>query len=192
MPNHVTNYLLVEGDQTEINRFFEQAKGENGAFDFNSFVPMPSTVFKGDLGEKEERKYPGDRNWHGWSLNHWGTKWNAYSIEISSPLAQFDTAWSVPEPFLVEMSKKFPSLTFTNEWVEETLESAGIFVVKDGEVEERGYETGSTWGKKESNYLHPLNLKYDREHYLGILEECVKDDDDVYSYYLKLAKEVQA
>lgn len=195
MPNDVTNHLLVEGDESEVTRFFEQAKGKNGALDFNSFVPMPSTVFTGSLGQEDERKFPGELNWYGWSNKHWGTKWNAYSITVTPPLVQFDTAWSLPEPFLLEMSKKFPSLTFTDEWIEETLESAGILVVKNGEIEAFGHESGSAWTEERSEYIHQLNLKHNGSDYISYLEGCIEiegeDEKKVYSYYLNLAKESQ-
>lgn len=105
MPNHVTNYLQVLGEPDRVAEFFEKAKtlnshGELSEFTFHAFVPMPSETFRGDLGQREQLEFPGDFNWYDWSIRHWGTKWDAYSIERLAPdLIQFDTAWSAPTRF---------------------------------------------------------------------------------------------
>jgi hypothetical protein len=50
-----------------------------------------------------------------WSIENWGTKWNAYSFTLigEHPLEfRFDTAWSFPEPVFKELARTFPRLKF--------------------------------------------------------------------------------
>ena len=59
----------------------------------------------------------GHPTWYGWSIENWGTKWNSYDFEEleSSPGRyefKFDTAWSVPEPVLSELAKRYPDIKF--------------------------------------------------------------------------------
>lgn len=52
-------------------------------------------------------------SWYPWSIEKWGTKWNAYdfSIETEEPLQfKFDTAWSFPTPVFTELAKAFPAI----------------------------------------------------------------------------------
>lgn len=53
----------------------------------------------------------GSFTWYDWSCNNWGTKWNAARTKIiNSDIIQFETAWSVPEPIIIKLSKMFPDL----------------------------------------------------------------------------------
>jgi hypothetical protein len=45
----------------------------------------------------------GHSSWYSWSIEHWGTKWNAYDVRIIEQVSDrlifcFDTAWSPPIP----------------------------------------------------------------------------------------------
>jgi len=99
-------------------------------FDFNGIIPMPEEIKKGatlgldfETGEKKEHKdyvldggvykpkhrlarkrlmveYGAD-NWYDFSCLHWGTKWNAYEIEViqneeHTLFVSFLTAWDSP------------------------------------------------------------------------------------------------
>lgn len=195
MPNHVNNYLLLEGSQAEIAAFFFKAagKGANGEdriFTFNAFVPMPETVLREDLGQREQLEFPGDFNWLDWSIKHWGTQWDCYNVSVDSPRVQFQTAWSVPRPVLMEISKQFPGLTLTNEYIEAMLESAGRIVLKAGSILFDEHETFKAWNEKASRYIHSLNRKYNNDHYVSYLEECAEDEpeDSMYVQYLQVCK----
>lgn len=41
-----------------------------------------------------------------WSRSNWGTKWNAYGIEISDTEICFETAWSMPKPILLKLAEQ--------------------------------------------------------------------------------------
>lgn len=67
----------------------------------------------------------------------WGTKWNACdsSHNAEEGTARFDTAWSCPEPLLIEVSKKFPDKTIEVMFADEDIGSnCGQFSLKNGEI----------------------------------------------------------
>jgi hypothetical protein len=131
MPNHVTNRLCITGPQKDRDAFQATFKlpgyhedHVKGEFSFHQTVPMPSDVFRGNLGWKEEVNYPGVKNWYGWSMENWGTKWANYNtkkpeINPKSIKIQFDTAWSPPTKWLEAVSKMFPTLKFCDKWKDE-------------------------------------------------------------------------
>jgi hypothetical protein len=52
----------------------------------------------------------GFKDWYDWSVQNWGTKWNAYSFELVSEDSntlnvQFDTAWSPPDPIFEKLQE---------------------------------------------------------------------------------------
>lgn len=49
MPNHITNILKVRGQREKVENFFQKAQTKNFLFDFNTIVPMPDYVYRGDL-----------------------------------------------------------------------------------------------------------------------------------------------
>lgn len=54
-----------------------------------------------------------------WNIEKWGTKWNAYDIEVSDGYVQFDTAWGAPHPVVEDLSKMHPSDEILHEWADE-------------------------------------------------------------------------
>lgn len=65
----------------------------------------------------------GAPTWYGWSTQKWGTKWNndpeQRVIDDETGNLHFDTAWSMPEPVFVELSRQFPELTLEVRWADE-------------------------------------------------------------------------
>ncbi len=63
--------------------------------------------------------------WYEWSINNWGTKWNAYdcieledvSEEMNEPC--FNTAWSAPHPILSKLAQMYPDVEIEHEWADE-------------------------------------------------------------------------
>jgi hypothetical protein len=73
--------------------------------------------------EEAELETIGCRDWYGWALANWGTKWNAGRVEIDDTSINygsieiiFETAWSAPILVLVRMREMFPALTFDCRW----------------------------------------------------------------------------
>ena len=132
MPNHSTSSIVFSGHGDDVKKLMDFMRSEDCTFDFNNVIPMPKGIFKGSLGQKEEAEH-GRRNWYDWSSRHWGTKWNAYSIDVQDlNIISFDTAWSAPYPVFRELAHLFPSvgieIEITNEGEEgiETLIYNGV------------------------------------------------------------------
>jgi hypothetical protein len=70
-------------------------------------------------------KETGYYNWYDWSVDEWGTKWNACDPEITRWNANcvsvnFTTAWSFPEPIFRRLADLFPRLVFKVTALEES------------------------------------------------------------------------
>lgn len=102
---------------------------------------IPETVRTwAELAAWLDEKYPGAKfwarrsllcaaetgcpGWHEWSVENWGTKWDAYSYaprarEPGRASLRFQTAWEVPRPCLRRLSEMYPSLTFAIESIDD-------------------------------------------------------------------------
>lgn len=151
MPNWVRNNVSVMGDKDSVDLFaqrhFRLSDGElepHKEFDFRTIKPMPDRIFQGNLGEEERKKY-GEDNWYDWSINNWGTKWNACDTHVdgitqfSDSTAEmqffFNTAWSCPEEIYTELGKLYPHLKFDIEFADEDIgRNCGIVTIDKGET----------------------------------------------------------
>lgn len=81
---------------------------------------------------KKAKDETGYTNWYDWSVDNWGTKWDACSIdEVSSEdnlfEIRFDTAWSLPVPVLKALAQKYPHLGISGAFTEEDNQFEGEF-----------------------------------------------------------------
>lgn len=144
MPNWVRNNVVVNGNKKDLIAFerkhFKTENRERG-FDFNTIIEMPSDIFQGNIGE-EERKLYGRNNWYDWSIDNWGTKWNASNTQYKGIgldnnrvflRFSFDTAWSCPFPIYEKLQKLYPDLAIEVEWADEDIGSncGTISIYKD-------------------------------------------------------------
>jgi hypothetical protein len=148
MPNHCTNHLCITGPKKDRDAFMATLKNkgyctdhEEGTFCFHQTVPMPESVFRGDLGSKEEALYPGEKNWYGWAIANWGTKWSNYEtspVETTSRSinVEFMTAWSPPDKWLANVSEKFQGLKFSLTYEVEGGCGSGRIVAMAGQLAE--------------------------------------------------------
>lgn len=123
MPNHVTNKIEFHGEQENIKKVLELIKGEDDYIDFEKIIPMPDNIFRGDLG-REERELYGTNNWYDWSIENWGTKWNAYDCYLEDDnIIIFNTAWSAPIPVLDALAEICyeNNVWFTSKWADEDM-----------------------------------------------------------------------
>ena len=72
----------------------------------------------------------GYKDWYSWSIDKWGTKWNASSTRIFDKGIQFDTAWSCPVSVLKELSKHTPIVVSFSD--EDTGRNYGIYEFNNG------------------------------------------------------------
>ena len=99
MPNWTANNVLFVGERDRLETLKDMLKSKDNDFDFNNIVPMPKNIYRGLLGREEEEKH-GKNNWYHWSIDNWGTKWNAVDTRVElndgSLYYTFDTAWDCP------------------------------------------------------------------------------------------------
>ena len=143
MPNDITNRLAVQGVSDErVKEILEAIKNDEvgtGSIDFNKIIPMPDHIFRGPLGQEEQRIY-GKDNWYDWGVSYWGTSRASYGYDNfpaydGGNRISFLTAWSRPEPVIEALSRMFPDAEFEHAWADEDIGSnVGECVYQDGEV----------------------------------------------------------
>lgn len=163
MPNWVRNNVVITGSHNKLNKFVDKHFNKKGEFDFETVIPMPDKIFKGDLGKEEERIY-GSNNWYDWSIKNWGTKWNANTVAsptISKVAGKnsrlefcFDTAWSFPEGVYQELATMYSDLRIDVEFADEDIgNNCGIISISGGDYSVEDVETRafamSVWGYDE-------------------------------------------
>lgn len=121
----------------------------------------------------------GSATWYEWSINTWGTKWNAHSGSVNSDITSFQTAWSAPIPVMVELSKQYPDITFEHKYADEDASSnTGCLTYLNGEIisaEFPEHDTPEAWAL----YIELWGLDdYYRKLDDGRYEFCDPDDDN--------------
>ena len=77
----------------------------------------------------------GKRDWYDWSIENWGTKWNACATVVDSDAIEFQTAWSTSIPVFVELSKRLKDITITVDYADEDIGSnCGTLEILNGAV----------------------------------------------------------
>ena len=142
MPNHCHNRVtFYSEDTTVIQRLYNIFKSDNI---FTQFIPEPDWKTtpneKGELPIQPEKdsmmppQFPDgttDDRWYSWRLANWGTKWDAYEVEIDdSELhygfeVSFDTAWSPPEEICYAIKEQFDDVSVSWFFDEPGMEVAG-------------------------------------------------------------------
>ena len=176
MPNWSSNRLYVTGKPEEVKEFTDtlgtaDANGMESDFSFHQTVPMPSNVARGNLPFGEEPVL----NWYDWSIENWGTKWDACDVEpdISVMIKAevvlaiaakdeslcidigFETAWAPPTDWLENVSKKFPKLHFEIAYSEQGMGFCGTVVAINGELTDNPLEGGCTFSEDEDEEYMP-------------------------------------
>ena len=142
MPNHCHNRVtFYSEDTTVIQRLYNIFKSDNI---FTQFIPEPdwknTPNDKGELPiqpDKDSMMPPSfpdgttDDRWYSWRLANWGTKWDAYEVEIDDSEmhygfeVSFDTAWSPPEEICYAIKEQFDDLSVSWFFDEPGMEVAG-------------------------------------------------------------------
>lgn len=153
MPNHVSHKITFDAANAET---VFAACCPDGRFDFNTLVPQPLHMYRGDLSGEDDQDFK--CNWSTWNRENWGTKWNAYDcackVEDGKAIITFDTAWSVPYPVMAAFANKF-SISFEHRYYDEGGNFWG--------VEEWGTERGC-----------PSRTKKRRDHEEDYIPLCVE------------------
>lgn len=128
MPNHVSNRIIIDGPkelQSVLVSEITSIEGGEKQIDFKTLIPRPKHIYIGNLSREDEADFQSHNCWMEWSRKNWGTKWNAYEtvIQYGDILTiDFQTAWSVPYPFIIALSN-----TFTMEFELKYYDEGGCF-----------------------------------------------------------------
>lgn len=134
------NFYMSETEQAETMKSALRYKDHES--DELLFKTKADVYAYGKRALDNYAKY-GAKDWYDWSIQNWGTKWNACHTQINDinePNIYFDTAWSPPLPVINQLSKKYPDLTFEFAFAEEQAGiSTGDMVVQNGEIIKGGF-----------------------------------------------------
>lgn len=185
MPNHCFNTLTITSNEIEnVKKFYSENLNVEEEFchlSFNKSIPIP-----------EDEK----SNWYNWNCENWGTKWDAYEIEINdndnSIEYYFQTAWSPPTPWLDTVAKKYTNIEFRLEYNEPGCDFGGIITYNNGELtQDDQYNISDyNWEKVDRELLeriindHFNNSEYDSETDMSdIIEEIYEKYSEEDEYY---------
>jgi hypothetical protein len=155
MPNNITNRLTIICDNDRRREILEAIKLEKhglGSIDFETIIPPPSDIYRGNVGSKEVKLY-GENTLLAWSAANWDTKWNSYGYENFPEYSGgseicFYTAWNRPEPIIQKLSEMYPDVQFGHQWADDDIgHNVGEALYANGEIIERDIPTG---GSKEA------------------------------------------
>jgi hypothetical protein len=142
MPNNVVNEIIFQDINRDIQGKILKNILKDGFADFNILVPMPLNIWRGNIGEEEEKAF-GRKTWHLWNVENWGTKWNAYGLQDENPIIHtedtltiiFQTAWSPPRIWVCALFNAI-QIPFEHNWLSEGIGNtytAKLFFSGEGE-----------------------------------------------------------
>jgi hypothetical protein len=152
MPNWVTNYLTINGEEEQVSALVAQVSTpyERSTYDFlkkervtwkverafSFWNIVKPTDLKAYEDCEDNPRQEGEGHWYGWNLRNWGVKWDTSEVEITDRVEgaisyRFDTPWGVPEQVITTLSEQYPALEFVLEYEEET-GWGGAIEIKNG------------------------------------------------------------
>ncbi|ACK80543.1 conserved hypothetical protein [Acidithiobacillus ferrooxidans ATCC 23270] len=98
----------------------------------------PDVIEAGFQGVRNLENYHA-KSWYGWSVNNWGTKWNAYWGSINDPAepfieAAYSTAWSPGSEAIDALAAMYPGAEFEHHFLDEGGGFAGTREYSAGEL----------------------------------------------------------
>lgn len=145
----------IEMVKAYLENIFEEQNNKEGTYD-EFFDGLRS--HSADISDEEEKKIwnigvavvenlhkYGVPTWYEWSINNWGTKWNAYGYDEQADYSKnedlrFQTAWAAPHPVLQKLSEKYPDIAFEHEWADEDIgQNCGRKCYHNGECTDAYY-----------------------------------------------------
>ena len=161
MPNWCYNRITVYADEDTANKIAEIKEIFETKQPFNTLFPQPDwkntplaesdqyqysfSSKRGEIGElpvESGEKFKGlhfastgiqDDRWYDWRNQNWGTKWDAYSMEIDESemphglQVEFETAWCPPEEVCNAIREQYDDLSISWFYDEPGCEIAGYY-----------------------------------------------------------------
>ena len=193
MPNHISHKLtFVSNDENyqEVKARFGQLKlimqKPDAPFDFNVLIPLPEELNITSPAHTDEEKAQAEANlakygakdWYDWSIENWGTKWNAYEVTWGWNEVCFQTAWSYPKPIFKELSKRFPDTEIEIEYADEDFgANCGVVTWKNGKEIKRDDNKNNPhrdWHEFACRLFYEVEYNWYSNKYLETREELLK------------------
>ena len=138
MPNHCTNELRLTGPKEVLDQFRLDASQPAKGWSPSDESTEPTLLnFQGAAPFPEEGR-DDSQGWYNWSVENWGTKWNAYDVDTNVTdqgiSYDFTTAWSPPLAWLDAASAKYPEIKFMLAYFEGGCDFCGVRIIRDGKV----------------------------------------------------------
>jgi len=80
----------------------------------------------------------GYTDWYPWANHYWGTKWGAYNGHADHTpgriTADFQSAWSPPDPVIKKLSELYPEVTVQHKFIDEGYGYGGFAAYTEREI----------------------------------------------------------
>ena len=150
MPNHVANMMKPMNEAAIVFLVELALSGEKG-FAFENYVPGRDKAGK---------------DWYEWCIKNWGTKWDAYDVNLIKEGLRFYTAWSCPAPIFEAIAQKYPDAEFRVLFADEDIGSnLGVIHIKDGTCDVVEYENKSL--EEKCVLLNEMQMEGSSDWYIG-------------------------
>lgn len=148
MPNWCSNFLEVSG--TDFQKFCQDVKCNDSEFSLKSLIPIPETYglsfdhLKNILTTQQLNECcfnnKGEDDWYEFCCSRWGTKWDVSELSFDeyddSINYSFDTAWSPPEEWLINISQRYECI-FELTSYEEGCDFWFHLIIENGNIKKR-------------------------------------------------------
>lgn len=201
MPNWTYNTLQVSGNKEILADFIsktikpanEEDYDSRGKFTFTELHPIPIDLqsnyspmpkLEGETQEeydnrmKRNLKLYGATDWYDWSVQNWGTKWNACYTELEQieedyMYIKFQTAWSPPLDWFYKVIPMYPDLEFDLIFDIEGDSHCGILMGRNGDWE---LEMGHLYYTDEDGRMVEYNIDKHLWQYIDS-KEVIEDEE---------------
>ena len=153
MPNWCENRLSVTGPEADVSALMgrvvvEDPSPERGRYDppmvldYAALVPEPPYTPDPDALSGTPAAVP---DWYAWRLQHWGVKWNHPGLstlevlthgDFGELVAEFDTPWGPPLPFMEALAREYPALSLRLHYEEQGNDVHGVWKAGPEDPEE--------------------------------------------------------
>lgn len=199
MPNWCENELTITGNVLSILDIKFKFVNDPEKRLLEILHPMPqqlkesnTEVYRNDPEHMENmahqrfinRVKTGYESWYDWAFAEWGTKWSdqgTYMTEEGDNTLHFnfETAWGPPIDGIINISKKYPMLTFAMSFLEGGMGIIGAVGVRNGKIV---HESNGKWPDNDVIPYDDENdeLYYDllNEYVSEVRETCMKEVEE--------------
>lgn len=125
MPNWCDNHITITSTNVESIDYIHSVVTSDDDLNLMGLRPLPN-----DIGD----------NWHGWAVQHWGTKWSLdiHMVELSEFFGEFQitiqamSAWSPPLELLAYITGRFTDVKADISFHEQGMDFVGFAHCEDG------------------------------------------------------------